>query len=104
MLGAWQAAGAPHLRVQVGGARGVGGAPDLLLLQDGHRVVPDDGLHEAAQAQDGEVEPRGGQELLRTRLDLHQRHVGVPVRVVDGEEHVALDAHGLPRARPHVSS
>lgn len=36
---------APHLRVQVRGARLVGGAPHRLLFQDGHSIVSDDGLH-----------------------------------------------------------
>lgn len=84
-----------HLGVKIGGLRLVGGPPHLPVLQDGHGIIADDGLHETAEAEDGEVEAAALQELLRARLDQHERHLGVALRIVDAEEDVALDAHGL---------
>ena len=50
--------------------------------------------HEAAQAEDGVVHAGDFEVLLDRGLHLHQRHLLVLVALVDGVEHVALDAHG----------
>lgn len=52
-------------------------------------------LHEAAEAEDGVVEAALLDVLLRAGLDLHQGHLRVPLCIVDAEEDVPLDAHGL---------
>jgi hypothetical protein len=70
------------------GGREGGKASILAAQQQTH-------LMEAAEAEGGLVEPRLLQVLLGAGLDVHQGHSGVLVAVVDGEEHVALDAHGL---------
>ena len=54
-------------------------------------------LHEAAEAEDGVVEAALLDVLLCAGLDLHQGHLRVPLCVVDAEEDVPLDAHGLQR-------
>jgi hypothetical protein len=59
-------------------------------------------LHEAAEAEDGEVEAAIAQELLRAGLDEHQGDLRMALRVVNAEEHKALDAHGL-RAKAHAT-
>mmetsp|Transcript_8980 Transcript_8980/g.16168 ORF Transcript_8980/g.16168 Transcript_8980/m.16168 type:complete len:363 (+) Transcript_8980:102-1190(+) len=71
--------------------------PHALLLQHRNGVVTDHGLHEPAHAQDGVVEPALLQIILRAALDVHERHLGVLVAVVDGAKDEALDPHRLRR-------
>ena len=52
-------------------------------------------LHEAAEAEDGVVEAALLDVLLCAGLDLHQGDLRVPLCIVDAEEDVPLDAHGL---------
>lgn len=61
-------------------------------------------LVEAAQAEGGVVQAAALQELLSAALDVHQRHLGVLVAVVDGEEHVPLDAHSLQAGEPRFEA
>mmetsp|Transcript_5317 Transcript_5317/g.15195 ORF Transcript_5317/g.15195 Transcript_5317/m.15195 type:complete len:398 (+) Transcript_5317:83-1276(+) len=81
--------------VQIGRLGAVRRAPHGLLLQNRHRVVANNRLHKASQAEDSVVHARLLQELLRALLDVHQRHLRVLVAVHDGEEDVALDPHCL---------
>lgn len=52
-------------------------------------------LHEATQAENGVIQAALLQILLSAGLHLHKRNLRVLVTVVDGEEHVPLNAHGL---------
>mmetsp|Transcript_28482 Transcript_28482/g.62365 ORF Transcript_28482/g.62365 Transcript_28482/m.62365 type:complete len:396 (-) Transcript_28482:192-1379(-) len=83
------------LGVEVGGLGGVVGAPHGLLLQDGDGVLADQRLHEPAHAEHRVRHLQLLQVLLRAPLHVHQRHLGVLLAAGDGEEEVALDAHGL---------
>lgn len=52
-------------------------------------------LHEPAQAEDGVIETALLQVLLSAGFHLHERNLRMLVAVVDGEEHVPLNAHCL---------
>lgn len=52
-------------------------------------------LHESAQAEDGVIEAALLQVLLSAGFHLHERNLRMLVTVVDGEEHVSLNAHRL---------
>ena len=55
-------------------------------------------LHEAAEAEDGVGHPALLEEVFAGGLDAHEGHVGVLLAVVDAEEQVPLNAHGLQTA------
>ncbi len=63
-------------------------------------------LHEAAKSEDCEVEAAVLQEGLCAALDCHEGHLWVPVAVVDGEEDIPRDPHGLhlPGSKPMTCS
>lgn len=52
-------------------------------------------LHKAAQAEDGVIEATLLEILLSAGLHLHERDLRVLVAVVNGKEHVSLNAHCL---------
>lgn len=52
-------------------------------------------LHEAAEPEDGEVEAAALEKLLCAILDGHEGDLWMAVAVVDGEEDIPRDAHGL---------
>ena len=63
---------------------------------------PGDYLHEPTQTEDGVIEATVLQILLSAGLHLHERDFGVLVAVVDGKEHVPLNAHCLQHHKQHV--
>jgi hypothetical protein len=60
-----------------------------------YRIVANDGLVEAAQAQNCVVKAALLQKVLRAGLDLHQGHGRELLTLVDAAENVALDTHCL---------
>ena len=60
-------------------------------------------LHEAAEAEHSVVHTRLLEILLCAALDVHQRHLLVPVAVEDGEKYIPRDTHGLATQRNLIS-